>query len=289
MLLGAFAGFRLSLPHIIGLIVSIGITADSFIVYFERIRDEMKEGRRSLRTAIEVAWVRARRTILIADAVMFIAAVVLYFLAVGGVAGFAFAMGLTTLIDIAVGVHVHQAVRRDAGQAEVLRQGAQALRARRRAYERGPRQAQDRSAGGLMSGIARRLYRGEVDVDFVGRKKLWYTLSAILLVISIAGLIFNGLNLGVEFKGGSVLLLQGPDGQHRAGARHVHRRRRAPGHRADDPERLAGHHGEPPGRPGHQDAEGRVHRVQAAGGPGQPAGDRRLVGWPGGQTRPSSD
>ncbi|MFF5212066.1 protein translocase subunit SecD [Streptosporangium sp. NPDC000396] len=102
VLLGAFAGFRLSLPHIIGLIVSIGITADSFIVYFERIRDEMKEGRRSLRTAVEVAWVRARRTILIADAVMFIAAVVLYFLAVGGVAGFAFAMGLTTLIDIVV-------------------------------------------------------------------------------------------------------------------------------------------------------------------------------------------
>ncbi|MFJ2029693.1 protein translocase subunit SecD [Streptosporangium sp. NPDC087985] len=101
-LLGMFAGFRLSLPHIIGLIVSIGITADSFIVYFERIRDEMKEGRRSLRTAVEVAWVRARRTILIADAVMFIAAVVLYFLAVGGVAGFAFAMGLTTLIDIVV-------------------------------------------------------------------------------------------------------------------------------------------------------------------------------------------
>ncbi|GAA3508600.1 protein translocase subunit SecD [Streptosporangium album] len=102
VLLSEFAGFRLSLSHIIGLIVSIGITADSFIVYFERIRDEMKEGRRSLRTAVEVAWVRARRTILIADAVMFIAAVVLYFLAVGGVAGFAFAMGLTTLIDIAV-------------------------------------------------------------------------------------------------------------------------------------------------------------------------------------------
>ncbi|GII65444.1 protein translocase subunit SecD [Sphaerisporangium krabiense] len=102
VLLGHNANFRLSLPHIIGLIVSIGITADSFIVYFERMRDEMKEGRRSLRVAVEVAWVRARRTILIADAVMFIAAVVLYFLAVGGVAGFAFAMGLTTLIDIAV-------------------------------------------------------------------------------------------------------------------------------------------------------------------------------------------
>ncbi|MFG1710085.1 protein translocase subunit SecD [Nonomuraea sp. M3C6] len=102
VVLGHNANFRLSLPHIIGLVVSIGITADSFIVYFERIRDEMKEGRRTLRAAIEVAWVRARRTILIADAVMFIAAIVLYFLAVGGVAGFAFAMGLTTLIDIVV-------------------------------------------------------------------------------------------------------------------------------------------------------------------------------------------
>ena len=82
VVLGHNAGFRLSLPHIIGLVVSIGITADSFIVYFERIRDEMKEGRRTLRAAVEVAWVRARRTILIADAVMFIAAVVLYVLAV---------------------------------------------------------------------------------------------------------------------------------------------------------------------------------------------------------------
>ncbi|MER5999973.1 protein translocase subunit SecD [Nonomuraea angiospora] len=102
VVLGHNANFRLSLPHIIGLVVSIGITADSFIVYFERIRDEMKEGHRTLRAAVEVAWVRARRTILIADAVMFIAAIVLYFLAVGGVAGFAFAMGLTTLIDIVV-------------------------------------------------------------------------------------------------------------------------------------------------------------------------------------------
>ena len=100
-LLSENAGFRLSLPHIVGLIVSIGITADSFIVYFERIRDELRGGK-TLRLAVEVAWKRARRTIIVADAVTFIAAVVLYFLAVGGVAGFAFAMGLTTLIDIAV-------------------------------------------------------------------------------------------------------------------------------------------------------------------------------------------
>jgi preprotein translocase subunit SecD len=101
VMLGQNIGFRLSLPHIIGLIVSIGITADSFIIYFERLRDELRAGR-SLRPSVEVAWRRARRTILVADAVTFIAALVLYFLAVGGVAGFAFAMGLTTLIDIAV-------------------------------------------------------------------------------------------------------------------------------------------------------------------------------------------
>ncbi|MFI6520768.1 protein translocase subunit SecD [Spirillospora sp. NPDC050679] len=101
VILGENMGFRLSLPHIIGLIVSIGITADSFIVYFERVRDELRAGRK-LRPSVEVAWKRARRTILVADAVTFLAALVLYFLAVGGVAGFAFAMGLTTLIDVVV-------------------------------------------------------------------------------------------------------------------------------------------------------------------------------------------
>jgi preprotein translocase subunit SecD len=101
VLLGENIGFRLSLPHIIGLIVSIGITADSFIIYFERLRDELRAGR-SLRPSVEAAWKRARRTILVADAVTFIAALALYFLAVGGVAGFAFAMGLTTLIDVVV-------------------------------------------------------------------------------------------------------------------------------------------------------------------------------------------
>nr|WP_106399357.1 protein translocase subunit SecD [Actinocorallia populi] len=101
VILGENLGFRLSLPHIIGLIVSIGITADSFIVYFERLRDELKLGR-PLRPAVESSWARARRTVIVADSVTFLAALVLYFLAVGGVRGFAFAMGLTTLIDVIV-------------------------------------------------------------------------------------------------------------------------------------------------------------------------------------------
>jgi preprotein translocase subunit SecD len=101
VLLGAFIDFRLSLAGIAGLIVAIGITADSFIVYFERLRDEVREGR-SLRSAVERGWQRARRTILVADAVSFLAAAVLYLLSIGGVKGFAFTLGLTTLIDVVV-------------------------------------------------------------------------------------------------------------------------------------------------------------------------------------------
>ena len=99
VLLGWQIGFRLSLAGIAGLIVAIGITADSFIVFFERLRDEVREGK-SLRVAVEAGWVRARRTILAADFVSFLAAVVLYVLSVGSVRGFAFTLGLTTILDI---------------------------------------------------------------------------------------------------------------------------------------------------------------------------------------------
>lgn len=100
-LLSWIQGYRLSLPGVAGLIIAIGITADSFIVYFERIRDEVREGR-SLNAAVDYGWERARRTILASDAVNLLAATVLYFLAVGGVRGFAFTLGLTTVIDLIV-------------------------------------------------------------------------------------------------------------------------------------------------------------------------------------------
>ncbi|MGM7423051.1 protein translocase subunit SecD [Cellulosimicrobium sp. CpK407] len=94
-------GYRLSLAGVAGLIVAIGFTADSFIVYFERIRDELRDGR-TLQQAVSKGWGRARRTILAAKAVNLISAIVLYFLAVGGVQGFAVTLGLTTIIDVAV-------------------------------------------------------------------------------------------------------------------------------------------------------------------------------------------
>jgi preprotein translocase subunit SecD len=96
VLLGWRQGYRLSLPGVAGLIVSIGITADSFIVFFERVRDEVRDGR-TLLAATEAAWLRARRTILISDGVSLLAAVVLWLLALGGVKGFAFPP--TTLVD----------------------------------------------------------------------------------------------------------------------------------------------------------------------------------------------
>jgi preprotein translocase subunit SecD len=101
LLLGEWLGFTLTLAGIAGAIVAVGITADSFIVYFERLRDEVREGR-SIRAAAETGWVKARRTILVADMVSLIAAALLYFFAVGGVRGFAFTLGLTTLIDLIV-------------------------------------------------------------------------------------------------------------------------------------------------------------------------------------------
>jgi preprotein translocase subunit SecD len=101
LLLAELIGFTLTLAGIAGAIVAIGITADSFIVYFERIRDEVREGK-SLKSAVETGWLRARRTVIVADAVSMIAAIMLYFFAVGGVRGFAFTLGLTTLIDLIV-------------------------------------------------------------------------------------------------------------------------------------------------------------------------------------------
>jgi preprotein translocase subunit SecD len=101
VLLGRWIGFTLDLAGVAGFIVAIGITADSFVIFFERLKDEMREGR-TFRSAVPRGWVRARRTILSADAVSFLASAVLYILAVGQVKGFAFTLGLSTVLDLVV-------------------------------------------------------------------------------------------------------------------------------------------------------------------------------------------
>ncbi|CDO11201.1 protein translocase subunit SecD [Mycolicibacterium cosmeticum] len=101
VLLGRYINYTLDLAGIAGLIIGIGTTADSFVVFFERIKDEIREGR-SYRSAVPRGWARARKTILSGNAVTFLAAAVLYVLAVGQVKGFAFTLGLTTILDVLV-------------------------------------------------------------------------------------------------------------------------------------------------------------------------------------------
>jgi preprotein translocase subunit SecD len=101
VILSRYQNFNMSLSAIAGLVVAIGITADSFIVYFERLRDEVRDGK-TLRPAVEAGWKRARRTILVSDTVSFLAAVLLYHFAVSDVQGFAYTLGLTTIIDVVV-------------------------------------------------------------------------------------------------------------------------------------------------------------------------------------------
>lgn len=101
VLLGRYIGYTLDLAGIAGLIIGIGTTADSFVVFFERIKDEIREGR-TFRSAVPRGWARARKTIVSGNAVTFLAAAVLYFLAIGQVKGFAFTLGLTTILDLVV-------------------------------------------------------------------------------------------------------------------------------------------------------------------------------------------
>jgi len=101
VILGRQIGFTLTLAGIAGFIVAVGITADSFVVFFERLKDEVREGR-SMRSGVPRAWIRARRTILSADAVSFLAAAILYYLAAGAVKGFAFTLGMSTVLDLVI-------------------------------------------------------------------------------------------------------------------------------------------------------------------------------------------
>jgi preprotein translocase subunit SecD len=99
--LGRTVGFTLSLAGIAGFIVSLGVAADSFVIYFERLKDEIHEGR-TPRSAVPRAWARARRTIISANTITILAAVVLYIVSIGAVQGFAFALGLSTILDLVI-------------------------------------------------------------------------------------------------------------------------------------------------------------------------------------------
>lgn len=123
VVLGHEIKFTMTLAGIAGAIVAIGITADSFVIYFERIRDELREGKR-LKSAVEAGWTRAKRTILAADFVSLLAAVVLYYLSVGSVRGFAFTLGLTTVIDILVAFYFTHPLVIKVAQSDWMNRGS---------------------------------------------------------------------------------------------------------------------------------------------------------------------
>ncbi len=99
--LGDSQGLALSLSGVTGIVVSIGVTVDSYVVYFERLKDEVRQGR-SLNSSVDRAFRRAFRTIVAADVSSFIGAALLYWLTIGPVRGFAFFLGLSTLLDVVV-------------------------------------------------------------------------------------------------------------------------------------------------------------------------------------------
>ena len=206
------------------------------MVFFERLRDEVRDGR-SLRAAVERGWQRARRTILVSDTVSFLAALMLWYFSIDDVKGFAFTLGLTTLIDVIVVFLFTKpmvtllARTKFFGNGHPL-SGLDPARLGARTPWRGARRVPARSAaavpvrtapmrgrrpghpeGGVMSrlgNIGGRLYRGEVSIDFVSRRRLWYMISGLILVISIAALLIRGLDYSVEFKGGSIFQFSAP-------------------------------------------------------------------------------
>lgn len=204
VLLGDTIGFTLTLAGVAGLIVAIGITADSFIVLFERIKDEVRDGR-STRMAVETAWVRARRTIVAADVVSLLAAFFLYVFSIGNVRGFAFAFGLTTVVDLIVVFLFTKPVLSLLVRTKFFGQGHPASGLDPARLGR----SGSRPVGGL-AGLGNRLYRGETSFNIVGRAKRWYAVSAGLLGFAILGLLVNGLTLGVEFTGGAEITAQSP-------------------------------------------------------------------------------
>jgi preprotein translocase subunit SecD len=149
-------GYRLSLAGVAGLVVAIGITADSFIVFFERIRDELRDGR-VVDSAISAAWKRAFRTILASDAVGFLAAAVLFLLAIGNVRGFAFTLGITTIVDLIVVALFTQPLMQILGRTQFFGQGHKWSG------------LDPKALGAVYRGRAK--FRDPVDVDPAARKK----------------------------------------------------------------------------------------------------------------------
>ena len=200
------SNLTLDLSGVTGLIVSVGITVDSYIVYFERLKDEVRAGR-SVRSSVDKGFKSAFRTIIAADIVSLLGALVLWLLSIGAVRGFAFMLGLSTIIDIDHGLRLHPAARHPARSQPAVHRGP-----RPRGRPRPRRQpgvllvsatADTVVAAGKRPGLFHRLYYGETKFDFVRRRRWWFGISAIIIAVGIISLGVRGLNFSIEFVGGT--------------------------------------------------------------------------------------
>ena len=201
VVLGGVIGLTLTLAGIAGAIVSIGVTADSFIVYFERVRDELRVGT-SLQHSLIRGWAKARRTIWVADAVSLIAAFVLYFGTTGNVRGFAFTLGLTTIIDLIIVYFFTRPCLVLLAKLNFFSKGHPLSGLSQESIGTAVVSTKKRKLN--FDEIGGKLFRGETSLNIVAKPKRWYVFSGVLIAISALSLGISGLNLGLEFKGGSV-------------------------------------------------------------------------------------
>lgn len=192
VLLGALIGWNLTLAGIAGLIVSIGIATDSYIVFYERVKEEVHAGR-TLRSSMDRGFKQAWRTLRAANAVTIMAAIVLYLLAVGPVRGFALALGMATTLDLAIFFAFTWPLAALLARNHFFAEGR--VIGMRRALE-----------GPARRSLIRKIYRSEFNIDFIGRRRLWLAISAGLVIISgLAIALPNiGLKFGIDFEGGTV-------------------------------------------------------------------------------------
>jgi protein-export membrane protein SecD/preprotein translocase SecF subunit len=200
--LGATEGLALSLAGVIGIVISVGVVVDSYVVYFERLKEEVRNGR-SVKSSVDKGFARAFKTIIAADTSSFIGAILLYSLSVGPVRGFAFFLALSTALDVLVAYFFTRPV------VALLSRSKFFTTARFFGVARGLG-ARDRNAGPVDEdqdregrGIIYKLYNGLTRIDFVGRRKIWFSLSAFVILLGALSIGTKGLNFSIDFRGGT--------------------------------------------------------------------------------------
>jgi protein-export membrane protein SecD/preprotein translocase SecF subunit len=201
--LGQSRGLALSLSGVTGLVVSVGVTVDSYVVYFERLKDEVSAGR-PLTASTDRAFKRSWSTILAANATSLIGAAVLYWLTVGPVRGFAFTLGLATALDVVVAWFFIRPVVGLFAQNGFLARSPRFGIMRGLLGKAGTIEDPEASAAARRRSIFARLYHGETSADFVGRFRTWVLVSAIVILVGGVSFAVRGLNLGIDFEGGTV-------------------------------------------------------------------------------------